>query len=33
MRDRCSAASVLSCRLAFWVKHGAAVPKRNYLAC
>ncbi|HZD52196.1 MAG TPA: hypothetical protein VE175_04060 [Woeseiaceae bacterium] len=33
MRDLCSAASVLLFRLAFWVRHGAAVLKRNYLAC
>jgi hypothetical protein len=33
MRDPCSAASVPSCLLAFWVRHGAAVLKRNYRAC
>jgi hypothetical protein len=33
MRDPCSAASVLLYRLAFWLRHGAAVLKRNYLAC
>ena len=33
MRVPCSAGSVLSCRLASWVRHGAAVLKRNYLAC
>jgi hypothetical protein len=33
MRAPCSAVSVLSCRLAFWVRRGAAVLKRNYLAC
>jgi hypothetical protein len=33
MHDPCSAASVPSYLLAFWVRHGVAVLKRNYLAC
>lgn len=33
MRVPCSVASVLLCRLVFSLRHGAAVPRRNYLAC
>jgi hypothetical protein len=33
MRVPCSAASVLLSRLAFWVRHGAAVLNHNNLVC